>query len=195
MTKLVPLRKAKEFYGLSEKTLQKYAKNGQFKAIRTPSGRWLFDVGGTDRKSATICYCRVSSCKQKDDLARQIVFMRSNFPQSEIIKDIGSGLNFKRPGLKTILGRLLQGDKLTIVVAHKDRLARFGTELIEFFIKENGGELVVLDKNDASPQRELVQDLLAIITVFSCRMHGLRRYVTQIEKDKDLSYSETEKFI
>jgi predicted site-specific integrase-resolvase len=113
--------------------------------------------------------------------------MREKFPQAEIIQDIGSGLNFKRKGLNSILGRLLRKDKLTVVVAHKDRLARFGTEIIEFLISENGGELMVLDKNELSPSQELTQDLLAILTVFSCRMHGLRRYSKQIEEDKNLS--------
>ena len=181
------LRKARDHYGLSSNTLRKYAKNGEIKAIRSPAGRWLFEIGEADKKTATICYCRVSSRKQKDDLARQVIFMRENFPQSEIIQDIGSGLNFKRKGLKTLLGRLLRGDKLTVVAAHKDRLARFGVELIEYLITENGGELLVLDKSVHSPQKELVEDLLAILTVFSCRMHGLRRYSKQIEKDKDLS--------
>ena len=190
--KYVPLRKAKKFYGLSDKTLRKYAENGKINAIRSPSGRWMFALGNTGRYSSTICYCRVSSAKQKEDLARQVVYMREQFPQAEIIRDIGSGLNFKRKGFKTILERLLRGDKLTIVVAHKDRLARFGTDIIKFLTEQNGGELMVLDKNELSPEQELTEDLLAILTVFSCRMHGLRRYTNQIKKDKNLSDERTE---
>lgn len=113
--------------------------------------------------------------------------MREKFPDSEIIQDIGSGLNFKRKGLLSILERILHGAKLTLVVAHKDRLARFGFELIEYLIKSNGGELLVLNRVESSPQQELIQDLTAILTVFSFRMHGLRRYTNKIKKDKNLS--------
>jgi len=121
--------------------------------------------------------------------------MQDKFPQAQIIQDVGSGLNFKRKGLNSILERLLQQDKLTLVVAHKDRLARFGTELIEYLIRKNGGELLVLDKNELSPEQELTQDLLAILTVFSCRMHGLRSYYKKIKEDKNLSNGATEDFI
>ena len=185
--KYVPLRKAVDLFGIKEGTLRKYAQSGQIKAKRSPGNRWLFEIDESDKKSAIICYCRVSSIKQKDDLARQVVFMRDKFPQAQIIQDVGSGLNFKRKGLNSILERLLQQDKLTLVVAHKDRLARFGTELIEYLIRKNGGELLVLDKNELSPEQELTQDLLAILTVFSCRMHGLRSYYKKIKEDKNLS--------
>jgi putative resolvase len=149
----------------------------------------LFDITSEEKeqKQSTICYCRVSSSKQKDDLARQVVFMREKFPSSEIIQDIGSGINYKRNGIKTILERLLQGEKLTVVVAFKDRLARFGTEIFKFLIEKNGGEFLVLNDNKFSPERELTEDLLAILTVFSCRMHGLRRYKQEIKENKDLS--------
>jgi predicted site-specific integrase-resolvase len=118
--------------------------------------------------------------------------MREKFPNAEIVKDIGSGLNFKRKGLRTLLDRLSQGTKLTIVVAHKDRLARFGFELIEYLVNKNGGEILVLDKVSFSPHRELVEDILSILTVFSCRMHGLRRYHTEIQEDPNIPKSGTE---
>ncbi len=153
----------------------------------------MFDISEQlESRHSIICYCRVSSKKQRDDLARQVVYMRENFPKAEIVSDIGSGLNYKRPGLKTILDRLMCGEKLTIVVAHKDRLARFGTELIEHLVNTNGGELLVLNKTVHSPEQELTQDLLAILTVFSCRMHGLRRYTDKIKEDKNLSEPSTE---
>ena len=172
----VPLRVAADRLSLCANTLRKYADEGRIETIRTASGHRRFDVDGFIGKSvkpAIICYCRVSSAKQKDDLARQIVFMRERFPQSEIVSDVGSGLNFKRKGLLSLLGRLLRGDKLTIVVAHRDRLARFGIELFQYLCAENGGELLVLDSAIHSPETELTQDLLAILHVFSCRMHGL----------------------
>ena len=191
---LVPLRKAMKMTGLSANTLRKYADNGTIRASRIGNGQRLFDTssfhqGWEEREEGKpiVCYCRVSSGKQRDDLARQVVFMRERFPGAEIIKDIGSGLNFKRKGLDSILRRLMQGDKFTLIVAHRDRLCRFGFDLIESMFDKNGGEIMVLDKSELSPQRELVEDLLSIIHVFSCRLHGLRRYESKIKDDKNLS--------
>jgi predicted site-specific integrase-resolvase len=173
---MVPLRKAIELTGLSGNTLRKYADNGSIKSIRTPSGQRLFDIDGFIQRggiSAVVCYCRVSSRKQRDDLARQVERMQERYPQAEIIKDIGSGLNFKRKGLQTLLERLLRGDKLNVVVAHRDRLARFGFDLIEFLVEKNGGELLVLDPTVASAEAELTADLLALLHHFSCRRQGM----------------------
>lgn len=188
--KLVPLREAKRVLGISGNALRRYADDGRIKAIRTPAGQRRFDIDsyiGKSAEPATVCYCRVSSAKQKDDLARQVVYMRSQFPHAEIVQDVGSGLNFKRKGLLSLLERLSRGTKLTLVVAHRDRLARFGFELVEYLVKQNGGEILVLDKTDHSPQRELVDDLLSIITVFSCRVQGLRRYHSEVKEDPCLS--------
>lgn len=188
--KLVPTREAVKALGLCGKTLRRYANDGKIQTIRTPGNHRLFDIEsfvGRPQKQAVICYCRVSSAKQKDDLARQVGYMRQQFPNSEIITDVGSGINFKRKGLLSILDRAMQGDKLTVMVAHKDRLARFGFELIEFVVRKVGGEIMVLDRTEHSPEKELTEDILTILTVFSCRLHGLRRYCTQIEKDKSLS--------
>jgi len=76
----------------------------------------------------------------------------------------------------------MRGDKLKVVVAHRDRLARFGYELIRFIIESNGGQLVVLSEDSLSPTEELTKDLLNIIPVFSCRMHGLRSYKKQVSE-------------
>lgn len=191
---LVPLRKAMKMTGLSANTLRKYADNGTIRASRIGNGQRLFDTSSFHQEwkereegKPIVCYCRVSSGKQRDDLVRQVVFMRERFPGAEIIKDIGSGLNFKRKGLDSILRRLMQGDKFTLIVAHRDRLCRFGFDLIESMFDKNGGEIMVLDKSELSPQRELVEDLLSIIHVFSCRLHGLRRYESKIKEDKNLS--------
>ena len=191
---LVPIRKAAELTGLHPNTLRQYADEGKIKAVRLPSGHRRFDVSdlpgatGKDGKGSNlVCYCRVSSSKQKDDLVRQVAQMRNKFPGADIVKDVGSGLNFKRKGIRSLLERLMQGDKLTLIVSHRDRLCRFGFELFEWLIDRNGGELMVLDGTEHSPERELTEDLLAILHVFSCRMHGLRRYSKQIEEDPDLS--------
>jgi len=189
--KLVPLRMACQILGMCPNTIRKYADAGLIKHVRNAAGQRLLDVDSFAKEGlppATVCYCRVSSSKQKDDLARQIVYMRQRFPEAEIVKDVGSGLNFKRKGLLSLLDRLARGTKLTVVVAHKDRLARFGAEIIAHMLEQNGGELVVLDRTEHSPERELSDDLLSIIHVFSCRMHGLRRYASQIQEDPALPH-------
>jgi putative resolvase len=149
-------------------------------------------IQGQDKSKSvvtTVCYYRVSSSKQRDDLERQVNSMQSIYPEAEVIRDIGSGLSFKRKGLRTLLDRLIRGDKLKVVIAHRDRLARFGVEVVRYLIEQNDGELVVLDQNVHSPEAELTTDLLAILHAFSCRMHGLRSYRDQIKEDKSLSGS------
>jgi predicted site-specific integrase-resolvase len=131
----VPLRKAVEFLGLHPHTLRKYADEGKIESIKNEAGQRLYNVESYKRdaiRTSIVCYCRVSSTKQKDDLVRQVSFMRGQYPDAEITEDIGSGLNFKRKGLQSLLVRLMRGDKLTIIVACRDRLCRFGFELFEF---------------------------------------------------------------
>jgi putative resolvase len=90
------------------------------------------------------------------------------------------------------MDRLLRGDKLTLIVACRDRLARFGFELVQYMVEQNGGNIVVLDQTVYCPSSELTQDLLSILHVFSCRMHGLRKYSSYIKQDPDVSESRTE---
>lgn len=192
----VPLRKAVERLGLHPNTLRRYADEGKIQIIKNEAGQRLYNVEAYIRGAANaslICYCRVSSSKQKDDLQRQIAYMQSLYPEAEIIKDIGSGLNFKRKGLRSILDRLLRGDQLKIVVACRDRLCRFGFDLFQYMVEQNGGEIVVQEQPVYCPQTELTTDLLSIIHVFSCRMHGLRKYSKKIKEDQDIPKSSSEK--
>ena len=115
--------------------------------------------------------------------------MQDLYPQAEIIQDVGGGLNWKRKGLLSLLERLHSGDKLQVVVAHRDRLARFGFELLVWLVERNGGQVVVLGGTDHSPEQELTEDILAILHTFSCRLHGLRRYKDAIKADSGLSES------
>jgi len=176
-------REASKILDVHPNTLRKWADDGTIETIKTASGQRRYNLEQYAKvgKLATVCYCRVSSAKQRDDLARQVDFMREKYPNAEIIKDIGSGLNFKRKGLKAILERAMRGGSIELVVAHRDRLARFGQDLIKQVIEFNGGKLVVLDQSACSPEEELTKDLLNIILhVFSCRMHGLRNYKKQV---------------
>ena len=185
----VPSREASRILGVHPQTLRVWAREGRIDYIRTEGNQRRYDVDsyiGNTKPTITVCYCRVSSKKQSADLDRQIAFLRARYPDAEIVSDVGSGLNFKRRGLLAILERVHQGDKLRVVVAYRDRLARFGTELIETLLERNGGELVVLNQRDLSPEEELTTDLIAILTVFGARVNGLRRYRKEIKEDTTL---------
>lgn len=186
----IPGRKAAGRLGIHQNTLRKWADEGKIPHIRTAAKQRLYDIDAflaskVEKKS--VCYCRVSSYKQRDDLERQVEYMRRRYPQHEIVTDIGSGLNGKRKGLRAILELADQGKLGAVVVAHRDRLCRFGFDLVEWWISLHGGKIVVLDDVHLSPEAELTQDLLSIIHVFSCRLHGLRKYAREIKEDKALS--------
>ena len=186
----LPSRKAAERLGLHPQTLRPYARQGKIPFYRNSGGQRLYDADSFLRGKSdpeTVCYCRVSSAKQRGDLQRQVAQMRELFPEAQVVTDVAGGLNWKRKGLVSILERLHRGDKLTLVVAHRDRLARFGFELVQWLVEQNGGSLLILNQPDASPKSELTEDLVSILHTFSCRMHGLRRYRAAIAQDKSLS--------
>lgn len=187
--KFVKTKEACKILGLHPNTLRRYADNNQIKYIKSIGGQRLYDIEdflgttGTTDNFETILYCRVSSSKQRDDLHRQINSLQEVYPEAEVIKDIGSGLNFKRKGLQTLLERILSGKKFRVVVAYRDRLARFGVDVFEFLIKQNGGELVVLNKPDnQSVEEEFTEDLLAVLHYFSCKMQGRRSHKSKENK-------------
>ena len=160
-----------------------------------PAGvrRYLINsyAGRNTTNLRTILYARVSSRGQKADLDRQIAKLLFLYPSAELITDIASGLNFKRKGLRSILENVRSGNVGSIIVAHKDRLARFGFELIEWLCQLDGTKIVVLNQDNLSPEREMVEDILAIVHVFSCRLYGLRKYKTKIKEDSDLPRAST----
>jgi predicted site-specific integrase-resolvase len=183
--KYVKGKEACNILGICSNTLRKLADEGQIETIRI-SGQRRYNLSaylGKQNQPTVVCYCRVSSPKQRDDLERQVEYMRANYPQAEIIKDIGSGLNYKRRGLRTLLERAMRGEQLMVVVAYKDRLCRFGFDIISWIIEQNAGKVVVLNQTSFSPEHELVNDLLAIIHLFSYRLRGLRSYKSQINQD------------
>ena len=185
----VNTRKAVALLGVHPSTLRRWANGGRIEHIRSLGGKRLYNVDAFLRESvgvAVVCYARVSSYGQRDDLQSQVA-LQSRYPGAEIVKDIGGGLNGKRKGLVALLERLHGGEKLRIVVAHQDRLARFGFELIEWLAKQNGGDVVVLDESSCSPEQELTEDILSMLHPFSCRLYGLRKYRDKIKKDKSLS--------
>lgn len=143
-----------------------------------------------------IGYCRVSSHKQKDDLERQIenvrTYMYAKGYQFEIITDIGSGINYNKKGLNQLIDMVTNSEVEKIVVLYKDRLIRFGYELIENLCNKFGTAIEIIDNTEKTEQQELVEDLVQIITVFSCRLQGKRANKAKkmirelIEDDKDI---------
>ncbi|MEG3846522.1 IS607 family transposase [Microcoleus sp. herbarium19] len=167
-------------------TLRKYADEGQIESIKNGAGQRLYDVASYQTDGticSVVCYCRVSSAKQKDDLERQVKFIRQRYPDSEIIQDIGSGLNFKRKGVQALLVRFMRGDKLAVVIADRDRLCRFGFELFEFMAKQNSGSLLVLSNPVHCAESELTAALLAILHGDRCRIHKERSYSKKIKEN------------
>ena len=175
----------------------RWEQGGKINAIKTPSGQRRYDIdsyiqsqGATTKK--TVLYCRVSSNAQKPDLNRQVAELQSLYPDAETIKEIGGGLNFKRKKLLNLLSQILKGDIQRVIVAHKDRLARFGFDLFNWFCEQNNCELIVLNSKDLSPESEMVEDILAILHSFSSRLYGLRKYSRQIKKDLEICTSQSE---
>lgn len=126
----------------------------------------------------TIGYCRVSSNKQKDDLERQIenvkTYMYAKGYQFEIISDIGSGINYNKKGLNKLIDMVTNSEVEKIVILYKDRLIRFGYELIENICNKYGTTIEIIDNTEKTEEQELVEDMIQIVTVFSERLQGKR---------------------
>jgi len=194
---------ASKLLKVTVRTLQLWEGKGKIKCVRTKGKHRRFlrtDVLSllpSDKqpipKQRNICYCRVSTPSQKEDLERQVEYFSGKYPNHEIIKDIGSGINFKRKGFNSILESAIKGDVGEVVVTHKDRLCRFGFDLVRRIIEgdPSNGKIVVLDKEETSPEKELVDDLLSIITVFSSRLYGLRSHSLK-KKIKQEALSKTQ---
>ena len=137
----------------------------------------------TKKNLNVIGYVRVSSKKQKDDLERQKEniekYLNEKYEHYEIIEDIGSGINYNKPGLLKLIEKINKKEVDVIVVLYKDRLLRFGFELVEHFASLNNVKIEVLDKIDKTQDEELVEDLVQIITAFSCKLQGKRKSKTK----------------
>jgi predicted site-specific integrase-resolvase len=125
-----------------------------------------------------IGYCRVYSNKQKDDLVRQIenvkTYLLAQGKPFEIISDIGSGINYNKKGLQSLIRRIQCNEVENVVVLYKDRLVRFGFELIEYIAKLNNCSIEVIDRTKKTEEQELVEDMIQIVTVFACKLQGKR---------------------
>ncbi len=198
----ISTKTARKILGVTTTTLVNWSKTGKIKFIISPSGSRLYDsqdicniVGKPNDtiQKRKICYCRVSSQKQTDDLERQQDFFKSKYPHHTLVTDIGSGINWKRKGLKSILEQSLSGTIDEIVVAHRDRLCRFGFELIEFILDTCKVKLIVCNDNKSeSKDSDLADDILSIVHIYSCRNMGRRRYTNALSKDKNVSKQSAE---
>jgi excisionase family DNA binding protein len=181
--KYVTPKQACDYLGVSISTLRRWDEQGKIRSIRTPGGQRRFCIQEYEQKAKpTILYARVSTHSQKDDLDRQADFLRQAYPNAELVREIGSGLNFRRRKFIAILERIYKGDIGCFVCAYPDRAVRFGFPLIEWLCSQAGCELVVLNERNLSPEQELVEDILSILHCFSARLYGLRKYKKQVEQ-------------
>lgn len=181
-------------------TLQKWDRDGVLKAHRTSTNRRYYTnedyykIMGIqpeteNQVSEVILYARVSTYEQKEDLKNQIEYLekitkQKGYLKYRIITDIGSGLNYKRKGFN----ELLKKEKpFILIISNKDRLIRFGYEWFETFLKEKGSQIIVANSKTMSSEQEMIEDLISIIHVFSCRAYGLRKYKNIILEDKDVN--------
>jgi predicted site-specific integrase-resolvase len=182
--------------GKSTSTLRRWDREGVLSPKRTPGNqryytdedlRYILSSEKTQTPRKTVVYCRVSSSGQKDDLASQVKAMETyclgaGIAVDEWLNEIGGGLNFKRKVFLKLMKSIRMGEVEHLLIAHKDRLARFAFELIEELASWYECKITVVNQESLSPQQEMVEDLMSIIQTFSCRLYGLRNYKKQIRK-------------
>ena len=197
MSKLT-IQEAADLLGVTPKTLRRWEDDGKLVPERTEGGHRRYDVAqllGIDKGTRkTIGYARVSSSDQKEDLQRQVVVLESycashgwNF---EIIQDLGSGMNYRKRGLIRLIQLISTAQVERLVLTHKDRLLRFGTDLIFTLCEIFNTEVVIINHSSQSTfEEELASDVLEIITVFSARLYGSRSHKNKqiVEQLKDVA--------
>ena len=187
----VSIGQAAKELGVSIPTLRRWEAEGKIQAERTPKGHRRYDLAQlhglkpyetSKTNRPTVCYARVSSHDQKEDLVRQAAlletFCAANGWTYEIVQDLGSGLNYNKRGLQQLIKRICSGTVGRLVLTNKDRLLRFGSELIFSLCEAYNTEVVIINQGEQplSFEEELAQDVLEIITVFSARLYGSRSH-------------------
>lgn len=184
------ITEAAKYLGYTTFTLQRLDREGKLKPIgRTATNRRIYSKEQLDRflgrskckKRKTIVYCRVSSNSQKNDLksqrqALETFVCASGIAPDEYIEEIGSGLNFKRKKFNEIMDLIGKGEISNLIIAHKDRLVRFGFDWFEHYCDVNDCKITIMNNETLSPREEMVNDLMTIINCFSSRLYGLRSY-------------------
>jgi len=194
MTTIYSPREFAKLVGRTPPTLRRWEKQGIITAHRTPTNRryytyeqYLALTGKKAQECLVVVYSRVSSAGQRNDLQSQKLAIEqfcgaSGRTIDEWLDDIGSGLNFKRKNFISLMQRVERGEISEIIIAHQDRLVRFGYEWFESFCMDHGTTLTVMNAESLSPEQEMTQDLLAIIQCFSSRLYGLRKYKKTLKK-------------
>lgn len=198
---MLSIKEASEFLGVSTDTLRRWEKANKIKSIRTTGGHRRYEkkdliklkTFDTTEDKLTIAYCRVSSSDQKDDLQRQIEnvsnYCIANGYKFKVISDLGSGLNYNKKGLKELIELICSNSIERIVINYKDRLIRFGFEMVEHLCNIYNVKIEIINMtNDKTYEEELVDDVLSVITVFSARLYGSRSHKSKkiISTNKEL---------
>ena len=190
-----------ELLGVSVKTLQRWDRDGILKANRTPTNRryYTYDqylqfkgIQTENDIRDTVIYARVFTRNQKDDLQNQVEFLKQfcnakGIIVNQCIEDFGSGLNYNRKKWNRLLDEVMANKIKTIVISNKDRFIRFGYDWFEKFCEKFNTKIIIVNNETLSPNEELVQDIISILHVFSCRLYGLRKYKNQIKEDEEIA--------
>ena len=190
-----------ELLGVSVKTLQRWDRDGILKANRTPTDRRYYTYNqylqfkGIQTENDirdTVIYARVSTRNQKDDLQNQVEFLKQfcnakGIIVNQCVEDFGSGLNYNRKKWNRLLDEVMANKIKTIVISNKDRFIRFGYDWFEKFCEKFNTKIIIVNNETLSPNEELVQDIISILHVFSCRLYGLRKYKNQIKEDEEIA--------
>ena len=193
MSKYYSIREFSKILGVTAQTLRNWDTNGKLHPHHTSSNGYRYysreqlnqvlNIKPNIDKMV-VGYCRVSSNKQKDDLEKQIenmkLYLNAQGKPYEIISDIGSGINYKKKGLQDLIKRISQNQVEKVVVMHKDRLTQFGFELIEYVANLHHCDIEIVDNTEKIEKEELAEDLVQIITEFSCKSQ--RKHVNKVKQ-------------
>lgn len=198
--KILKPRQVSQILNVSVKTLQNWDKQQKLVAFRDKASnrRYYTEqqinqfLGKKDRiANKIVIYSRVSTNTQKSDMINQVEFLKTyanarGYIVDDIITDIGSGLNYTRKKWNQLLRDVMDKKISKIIISHKDRFIRFGYDWFYNLCQSFGCDIEVVNNEKTSPEQEVVDDLISIIHCFSCRVYGLRKYKSEIIKDKDL---------
>jgi putative resolvase len=187
MEKLYTLKEAKKLLGVTTKTIQRWDKEGRIRVVRTIGGRRRIPeseikrILGLREERVVVGYARVSSTTQKDDLERQKQLLHSyakdrGYGEIQILSDVGSGLNENRKGFLRLLEMVAERKVSKVIIAYKDKLTRFGFETLRKLFQAFGTEIEVIDSEEKTPQEELVEDLITIVSHFAGKLYGMRSH-------------------
>jgi len=199
MERLYTLKEAKKLLGVTTRTIQRWDKQGKIRVVRTVGGRRRIPeseirrILGLKEERIVVGYARVSSATQKDDLERQKQLLHNyakdrGYGEIQVLSDVGSGLNEKRKGFLKLLDMVAERKVSKVIVAYKDRLTRFGFETMRKLFQAFGTEIEVVNSEEKTPQEELVEDLITIVSHFAGKLYGMRshKYKEVVEGVKKL---------